>query len=72
MFVLTSLKLSLTVSQPCTFIAATYVLLGRLAKYLRADKYLFIRPNRVSVIFVLADVVTFLIQVRAAASERTA
>lgn len=50
--------------QPCTFIAASYVLLGRLVRYLRADKYLFIRATLVSIIFVMADVITFLIQVR--------
>ncbi|KZV87507.1 RTA1-domain-containing protein [Exidia glandulosa HHB12029] len=52
----------LIVLAPCTFIAATYVLLGRLAHYLSADKLLLIRPSLVSVVFVTADIVTFLIQ----------
>lgn len=50
--------------QPCAFIAASYMVLGRLARYLKADAYLLIRPTRVTLVFVLSDVVTFLIQVR--------
>ncbi|EJD40359.1 RTA1-domain-containing protein [Auricularia subglabra TFB-10046 SS5] len=52
----------LIVLSPCAFIAGTYVVLGRLARYLRADKYLLIRPTRVTLVFVLSDVATFLIQ----------
>ncbi|KAI0347274.1 RTA1-domain-containing protein [Trametopsis cervina] len=47
---------------PCGFIAAEYMLLGRLVAWLKADKYLLIRPSRVTKVFVISDVVTFLIQ----------
>jgi len=50
------------VLSPCAFIAADYVLLGRLAAYLRADKHLIIRPDRVTKVFLTSDIVTFLIQ----------
>ncbi|KZV87505.1 RTA1 like protein [Exidia glandulosa HHB12029] len=52
----------LVVLSPCAFIAGTYVVLGRLARYLRADQYLLIRPSRVTLTFVLSDIVTFVIQ----------
>jgi len=47
---------------PCAFIAANYVLLGRLSSYLGAGKYLLIRPRRITVTFVTSDIITFLIQ----------
>lgn len=49
---------------PCGFIAAEYVLLGRMAKWLGGDRHLLIRPQRITLAFVLSDVTTFLIQVR--------
>jgi hypothetical protein len=50
------------VLSPCAFIAADYVLLGRLARHLHADQHLLIRPQRIVLFFVLSDVTTFLIQ----------
>lgn len=47
---------------PCGFIAAEYVLLGRLVRWLNAGDHLLIRPTRVTLIFVLSDVTTFLVQ----------
>ncbi|KAL0571029.1 hypothetical protein V5O48_010936 [Marasmius crinis-equi] len=48
---------------PCGFIAATYVLLGRLSRYLKCDEHLLVSPRRITMIFVASDVITFLIQV---------
>ncbi|KAG8948117.1 hypothetical protein FRC04_010029 [Tulasnella sp. 424] len=50
------------VLSPCAFIAAVYVLLGRLAGHLNTGEYLLVRPHRVTVVFVSSDIVTFLIQ----------
>ncbi|KAI0053561.1 RTA1-like protein [Auriscalpium vulgare] len=50
------------VLSPCAFIAADYIFLGRLARHLRSGKHLFISPNRITLVFVLSDVTTFLIQ----------
>lgn len=50
------------VLSPCAFIASTYVVLGRIARYLHCDKYLLIRPTRVTIVFVTADLITFAIQ----------
>ncbi|THH05458.1 hypothetical protein EW145_g4786 [Phellinidium pouzarii] len=47
---------------PCAFIAAEYVLLGRLARHLSMDEYLLVSPRRVMPAFVASDVTTFLIQ----------
>ncbi|CAA7266361.1 unnamed protein product [Cyclocybe aegerita] len=47
---------------PCGFIAADYVLLGRIAGHLNAGQYLLIPARRITVVFVLSDVITFLIQ----------
>ncbi|KAI0699452.1 RTA1-domain-containing protein [Cytidiella melzeri] len=47
---------------PCGFIAAEYVLLGRLARWVNGDKHLLIRPQRITLFFVLSDVSTFLVQ----------
>lgn len=48
---------------PCGFIAAEYVLMGRMAQWLQASQHLLLRPQRVTLVFVLSDVLTFLIQV---------
>ncbi|OWT36398.1 integral membrane protein [Cryptococcus neoformans] len=51
------------VLSPCAFLAGDYILLGRLVQYLDAHHYL--RPLRaqlVSWIFIISDVITFLIQ----------
>jgi len=50
------------VLSPCAFIAADYVLLGRLSRHLGCDKFLAIRPTRITAIFIASDVTTFLIQ----------
>ncbi|KAF7355478.1 RTA1-domain-containing protein [Mycena sanguinolenta] len=50
------------VLSPCAFIASEYVLLGRLARYLRADKYLIVNPRRITITFISSDITTFLIQ----------
>ncbi|EJD44764.1 RTA1-domain-containing protein [Auricularia subglabra TFB-10046 SS5] len=50
------------VLSPCAFIAAEYVLLGRLAHWLRASDHLLVRPERITRVFVLSDLSTFLIQ----------
>ncbi|KAF9534270.1 RTA1 like protein-domain-containing protein [Crepidotus variabilis] len=47
---------------PCAFIAADYVLLGRLARHLDADKHLLISSRRLTAVFITSDVVTFLTQ----------
>lgn len=39
------------------------MLLGRLARYLKSHEHLLIRPQRITVVFVVSDVSTFLIQV---------
>ena len=49
--------------QPCAFIAANYILLGRLARYLGGGKHLLVSPRRITITFVMSDVTTFLIQV---------
>ncbi|KAH8091067.1 RTA1-like protein [Cristinia sonorae] len=50
------------VLSPCGFIAANYVLLGRLSGWMKGDAHLWINPRRITLVFVLSDVVTFLIQ----------
>ncbi|TFK55933.1 RTA1-like protein [Heliocybe sulcata] len=52
----------LIVLSPCAFIAADYVLLGRLARYLKCEQHLLVPPSRITIFFVCSDVVTFLIQ----------
>ena len=49
---------------PCAFIAANYVLLGRLASHLDCSKYLLVPARRITLIFIASDISTFLIQVR--------
>lgn len=51
------------VLSPCGFIAANYVLLGRLSRWLRCDRHLLIRPQKITLVFVMSDVITFLVQV---------
>lgn len=41
------------------------MLLGRLARFLRADAHLLVRPTRITKVFILSDLTTFLVQVRA-------
>ena len=53
----------LVVLSPCGFIAANYILLGRLALWLGCDQHLLIPRRRITLIFVLSDVFTFLVQV---------
>ena len=48
--------------QPCAFIASEYMLMGRLARYIKSNKHLLIRPQRITVVFVVSDVSTFLVQ----------
>ncbi|KAF9035075.1 RTA1-like protein [Hymenopellis radicata] len=50
------------VLSPCAFIAANYVLLGRLARHLAADQYLLVQPRRITIVFISSDITTFLIQ----------
>ncbi|KAH9482709.1 Protein RTA1 [Psilocybe cubensis] len=50
------------VLSPCAFIAADYVLLGRLAKHLNADKHLLVPSRRITIAYVGSDITTFLIQ----------
>ncbi|KAI0092851.1 RTA1 like protein-domain-containing protein [Irpex rosettiformis] len=47
---------------PCGFVAAEYVILGRLVHWVNGDRYLLVGPSRVTKVFVASDVVTFLIQ----------
>lgn len=50
------------VLSPCAFLAGDYILLGRLARYLDAGKYMLIKPELLMKVFVASDVATFLIQ----------
>ncbi|RDX56235.1 RTA1-domain-containing protein [Lentinus brumalis] len=50
------------VLSPCAFIASEYMLMGRLARYIKSNKHLLIRPQRITVVFVASDVTTFLVQ----------
>ncbi|WWD09504.1 hypothetical protein V865_007628 [Kwoniella europaea PYCC6329] len=53
----------LVVLSPCAYLAALYVLLGRITQHLDGAKYLRpIKPEKVAKIFVWSDVITFLIQ----------
>ncbi|WOO83396.1 Protein RTA1 [Vanrija pseudolonga] len=47
---------------PCLLIAANYVLLGRIANHIDAQSHMFIRPARVARVFIISDVITFVIQ----------
>ena len=49
--------------QPCAFLAADYILLGRIVSHLNGDSHLKpVKPSKVTLFFVLSDVATFLIQ----------
>ncbi|KAK0206445.1 RTA1-domain-containing protein [Desarmillaria ectypa] len=50
------------VLSPCAFIAANYVLLGRLSRYLGATEHMLVKPRRITTVFISSDVITFLIQ----------
>ncbi|KAF9567334.1 RTA1-like protein [Agrocybe pediades] len=50
------------VLSPCAFIAADYVLLGRISKHLNADQHLLVPSRRITMVFVASDITTFLIQ----------
>jgi len=50
------------VLSPCAFIAANYVLLGRLATYLDCTHHVLLPVRRLTWIFVTSDITTFLIQ----------
>jgi len=47
---------------PCAFIAAEYILLGRLAVYLKEENQLAVSPRRITPLFIASDITTFLIQ----------
>ncbi|CAA7259818.1 unnamed protein product [Cyclocybe aegerita] len=50
------------VLSPCAFIAADYVLLGRLARHVQSDRHLLVSPHNITLVFVSSDITTFLIQ----------
>jgi hypothetical protein len=50
------------VLSPCAFIAADYVLLGRLAKHLGVDQHLLVTSRKITRVYITSDVTTFLIQ----------
>jgi len=52
----------LIVLAPCSFIATLYMLLNRISGLLQCLQYLWIRPTRITTLFVTSDVITFLIQ----------
>ncbi|KAF9224831.1 hypothetical protein BS17DRAFT_766187 [Gyrodon lividus] len=47
---------------PCAFIAVNYVLLGRLSRNVSCGAHVLVPAHRLTLIFVLSDVTTFLIQ----------
>jgi hypothetical protein len=57
------------VLSPCAFIAANYVLLGRLARHLDCSQYLLVPARRITIVFISSDISTFLIQVCCAIRE---
>ncbi|KAH7909729.1 RTA1 like protein-domain-containing protein [Hygrophoropsis aurantiaca] len=52
----------LIVLSPCMFIAANYMLLGRLARHLQCTHLIALPSRKLTIIFVSSDVSTFLIQ----------
>ncbi|KIJ70506.1 hypothetical protein HYDPIDRAFT_23606 [Hydnomerulius pinastri MD-312] len=50
------------VLSPCAFIAANYVLLGRLAHHINCTDHVLLPARRLTIIFVSSDITTFLIQ----------
>ncbi|THH30536.1 hypothetical protein EUX98_g3661 [Antrodiella citrinella] len=57
------------VLSPCGFIAANYVLLGRISQWMGGHDHLWITPRRITVVFVTSDVVTFLVQAAGGATS---
>ncbi|EJD46880.1 hypothetical protein AURDEDRAFT_62624 [Auricularia subglabra TFB-10046 SS5] len=53
---------ALIVLSPCAFLAADYLLLGRLAYFLGTEKHLIVAPKRITKIFLFSDLATFTIQ----------
>ncbi|KIJ16373.1 hypothetical protein PAXINDRAFT_75421 [Paxillus involutus ATCC 200175] len=51
-----------TIRQPCAFIAANYVLLGRLSRSIGCEAHVLVPVRRLTLIFILSDVTTFVIQ----------
>lgn len=51
------------VLSPCAFIAADYVLLGRMSRHLDCAKHLMVPARRITIVFISSDITTFLIQV---------
>jgi len=52
----------LVVLSPCGFIAANYVLLGRMSRWMNCDEYLLIPAKKITWVFVVSDLFTFLVQ----------
>ncbi|PPQ74430.1 hypothetical protein CVT24_000041 [Panaeolus cyanescens] len=52
----------LVLLSPCAFIAANYMILGRLAHSINAEQLLLIPRQRITFVFVTSDVITFVIQ----------
>ena len=50
--------------KPCFFIAANYILLGRLAREIDCGDHVLLPLRRLTLVFVMSDVTTFIIQVR--------
>ncbi|KAA1474333.1 RTA1-domain-containing protein [Dentipellis sp. KUC8613] len=52
-----------TVLSPCAFIAADYMILGRLVRSLDCEQHLrLVPPRRITTVFITSDILTFLIQ----------
>ncbi|TFY55712.1 hypothetical protein EVG20_g9216 [Dentipellis fragilis] len=53
-----------TVLSPCFFIAADYMVLGRLVRSIDCKQHLrLVSPRRITIIFITSDILTFLIQI---------
>lgn len=59
---LSSHTIRFVVLSPCAFIAANYMLLGRLARQLEKGHFLLVSPQRLTKVFLTSDITTFLIQ----------
>ncbi len=53
----------LVIVAPCGFIATEYMILGRLAVWLQCTRHLLVPANRITMVFLLSDIATFLLQV---------
>lgn len=51
------------VTSPAAFLAFNYILYGRLVRNRVGDQYSYIHPRIVARVFIISDVVTFMIQV---------